>query len=78
MTGRLALSSAGVHTFSVRQSSPTGRLSRTPQMSASSGRRVPAPACGERPAHAIASRTPVHDAGLPGGRKRLAPAVEAP
>ncbi len=50
MTGRFALSSAGVQTFSVRQSSPTGRLSRTPQSVASSGRCAPAPAWGDLPA----------------------------
>src|SRR3954463_14402951 len=78
MTGRLALSRPGVQTWSVRQSSPTGRVSIGPHTVASSGRCGADAACGERPAKAVHSRTPVQGSGFLGGTKRLAPAVEAP
>src|SRR5687768_7639677 len=67
ITGRLRPSvTDGVKTFSTRQSSPCGSLrSKTNH----SGTRRPI---------VLTSRTPVHACGLRGGRKRLAPAVDAP
>ena len=71
MTGRLRpLPSAGVKTFSTRQSS----LSVRPPP-----RVPPAPVvCGAVGPYASASRVPVHGDGLTGGMKRFFPAVVAP
>ena len=70
MTGRLRPSpSAGVNTFSTRQSSPSA---------GPSGREAAPTVCGAVGPQARASRMPVHAAGLVGGMNRFVPAVVPP
>ena len=64
----------GVQTLRCRQSSLIGSV---PVSGCHSGTNV-ASTCGERGPNAKASRTPVHGVTLSGGRKRRAPAVDAP
>src|SRR5262249_36822837 len=64
----------GVHTFRWRQSSDIGSV---PVSGIHSGTNVER-ACGDRGPNSNASRTPVHGSGAMGGRKRRAPAVDAP
>ena len=64
--------------MTVRQSSVSGEGSAAPEKFSNSGRvGGRRPACGALPAKAEQSRTLVHPATGCGGRKRLAPAVDA-
>ncbi len=69
---------AGVQTLRTRQSSPSGGRFAAATPSPDSVRATPGSRWGALGPYASASRTPVHAAGLAGGRKRAAPAVLAP
>src|SRR5688572_33344351 len=79
VTGRFRPSpTAGVQTFSTRQSSPSAGRPAAATASADVARRVPGSVCGALGPNASASRTPAHFAGLAGAMKRFFPAVLAP
>ena len=74
ITGRLPVPRPGVKTLMLRQSSPIGSR-RSSDHTSEIG---PSGSCGARWPPGTQSRTPVQAAGLTGGMKRLAPAVDAP
>src|SRR5579862_5019324 len=80
ITGRLRPSlTAGVQTFSTRQSSPSGGRFAPEIVSApAAGGGAVGSRCGALWPYSSASRTPVHAAGSAGAMKRLVPAVLAP
>src|SRR5580704_8497485 len=70
---------AGVHTFSTRQSSPSaGRPWPEIERAPAGGGGAAGSRCGALCPYSRASRTPVHLAGSAGAMKRFAPAVLAP
>src|SRR5258708_17840230 len=75
MTGRFLLSLTPlVKTFNTRQSSPCAAYPRSPAPIAPGAGAT----CGDEWPFWNASRTPVHGSTFFGGRKRFAPAVDAP
>src|SRR6516162_10838683 len=80
ITGRLRLSlSAGVHTFSTRQSSPSaGSFSPATVSAPAAGGGAAGSRCGALGPYSSASRTPVHRTGSVGGMNRWLPVLLAP